>query len=159
MVVMVILMTHQDVALIMVIPVAFQLTETRLEALSSAHHLHRFISYSLFVNTGFIHRQRSMTIKASTSSSESFSWNFQLERDHQSFACGGLQVEVICGRYHHHDNHLIMMIIICARHNHRNGNYRHRRCHRSQKMVRPCQPINRSYCLSWSDKLHHRLQR
>ena len=51
----------------------FQLTETRLEALSSAHHLHRFISYSLFVNTGFIHRQRSMTIKASTSSSESFS--------------------------------------------------------------------------------------
>ena len=73
MVVMVILMTHQDVALIMVIHVTFQLTETRLEALSSAHHLHRFISYSLFVNTGFIHRQRSMTIKASTSSSESFS--------------------------------------------------------------------------------------
>ena len=56
MVVMVILMIHQDVVLIMVIHVIFQLTETRLEALSSAHHLHRFISYSLSVNTGFIHR-------------------------------------------------------------------------------------------------------
>ena len=47
----------------MVMHVTFQLTETRLEALSSAHHLHRFISYYI-VNTGFIHRRRFMTIKS-----------------------------------------------------------------------------------------------